>query len=106
MRGDASADGQAYDEPALPAGRSRATFRAHDRLAQHRAVQPDPGQLKVLDALDDEVLDVDLQTLQNELAGSGSSAAQQRLLIKAMSPWMHWTPAGMYATRRFMRLAV
>ena len=106
MRGDASADGQAYDEPALPAGRSRMTFRAHDRLAQHRAIIANPGQLNVLDALDDEVLDVDLQALQTELAVCSSVDAQQRLLVQAMSPAMHWTPAGMYATRRFMRLAV
>ena len=105
MRGDASADGQAYDEPAVPVGRIRATFRAHDRMAQHRAALADPGQLKVLDALDDEVLDADLQTLQAELSACTSSEAEQRLLIKAISPSMHWTPAGLYATRRFMRLA-
>ena len=105
IRGDASADGQAYDEPALPEERSRTTFRVHDRLARHRTAISNPGKLNVFDASDDEVLDVDLQALQIELAGSTSIAAQQRLLTKAMSPWLHWTPAGMYATRRFMQLA-
>ena len=106
IRGDASADGQVYGEPALPAGRSRETFRAHDRMTQHRAAMLDPGQLKVLDALDDEVLDADLQGLRAKLEACSSVDAQQRLLVQAMSPGMHWTPAGMYATRQFMRLAV
>ena len=105
LRGEASADGQAYDEPALSARRTRATFRAHDRLAQHQTALSNPGQLNVLNALNDAILDVDLQPLQTELAASSSVEVQQRLLVKAMAHWMHWTPPGMYATRRFIRLA-
>jgi len=103
MRGDASADGQAYDEPALPPGRRRATFRAAVRVAQPQSNLTNPGRLKILDTFQDELLDSDLQALQAELAAAGSVTAQQRLLISAMSPWMHWTPAGLYATRRFLQ---
>jgi hypothetical protein len=99
LRGDASADGQAYDAPALLAGQRQATYRARARLSQQQA-----GSLNVFDASQDEVLDPDLQTLQAELAATGDRTQKMQLLIQAMSPWNHWTPAGLYATRQFLRM--
>ena len=108
IRGDASADGQAHDEPTLLPGRRCPGFRAHSRLAQHqaqRSAPPNPGDLKVLAASPDEALDPDLQALQAELGASLDAKQHQQLLVRAMSPGMHWTPAGLYATRRFMQSA-
>ncbi|MDB5869579.1 MAG: hypothetical protein JWP96_1911 [Polaromonas sp.] len=104
IRGAASADGQAYDESPLLPGQRRASFRARSRQAQRRAGAPGLGDLKVLDALHDEVLDSDLQALQAELAAAGDVAQKKQLLVQAMSPSLHWTPAGLYATRQFLRL--
>ena len=105
IRGDASADGQAYDEPAAAAGQRRATYRAAARLARQPPGMSSPGPFNVPDAPQDEVLDPDLQTLQAQLAATGGLAQKKQLLIQAMSPSMHWTPAGLYATRQFLRLA-
>jgi hypothetical protein len=105
LRGQASADGQAYDEPAL--ARRRASFRARSRQVQPLGSQSNPGLLKVLEDSPDDagLLDPDLQALQAELAATGSGKAQKRLLVKAMAPWMHWTPAGLHATRRFLQVS-
>ena len=105
IRGDASADGQAYDEPALPAGRRRTTFRAHARLAQHQAGTGSSPGLLSLQTAQDEVLDPDLQALQAQLSTIADPAQKMRLLVRAMSPSLHWTPAGMHATRQFLQLA-
>jgi len=106
IRGDASADGQAYDEPAL--GRRRASFRSLSRQAQPLGSLANPGLLKVLEDSPDDcgMLDPDLQALQAELAVNSSPEAQKRLLVSAMSPWMHWTPAGLHATRRFLQTSI
>ena len=106
IRGDAaSADGQAYDEPALLAGQRRPSFRAGARLAQRQAGLPaDTDGLVLLDASHDEVLDTDLQALHAELAAAGDLTARKQLLVQAMSPCLHWTPAGLHATRQFQRL--
>lgn len=103
IRGDASADGQAHDEPALLPGRRRPSFRAQGRLAQHRAGVANPGCLKVLQTSEEEAPDPDLQALKAELAASADAGQQRQLLVRAMSPELHWTPAGLYATRRFMQ---
>ena len=105
IRGDTSADGQAHDEPALLPGRRRPSFRATSRRAQHQAGRSDAGLLKVLEPLQDEVPDPDLQALKAELAASVDAGQQRQLLVRAMSPELHWTPAGLYATRRFRQLA-
>ena len=96
IRGAASADGQAFDQPDVPAGQRRATFRAASRLADRQAV---------CGAQPSGMLDADLQTLQAQLAAIGDTAQKKQLLIQAMSPARHWTPAGLYATRQFVRLA-
>ena len=103
IRGDASADGQAQDEAALLPGRRRASFRAQSRLAQHQAGPSNPSHLTMLDALHDEAPDPDLQALKAELAASLDAEQHRQLLVRAMSPDLHWTPAGLYATRRFMQ---
>ena len=105
IRGNASADGQAHDEPALLHGRRRASFRAQSRLAQHQAGPSNPRHLKLLDSLQDEAPDPDLQALKAELAASVDARQHRQLLVRAMSPDLHWTPAGLYATRRFMQSA-
>ena len=96
IRGDASADGQAYDEPALAAGQRRASFRATARLARQPSgdSQLQPPQL----------LDPDLQTLQGRVDATCDGTHKKELLVQAMSPGRHWTPAGLYATRLFRQL--
>jgi len=103
IRGDASADGQAHDEVALLPGRRRPSFRSRSRLTQHQAGVSNPGLLKVLETSQEEAPDPDLQALKAELAASVDVGQQRQLLVRAMSPELHWTPAGLYATRRFMQ---
>jgi hypothetical protein len=102
IRGDASADGQSYDEPALQAGQRRTTFRARSRQAQKGL--PGLSALNVLDTPHDEVLDTDLQALQAELMVAEDLTQKKNLLIQSMLPSVHWTPSGLYATRQFLRI--
>ena len=92
IRGAASADGQAFTEAAPPAAR-RPSFRAAQRLAAlvgtQQAAAPDEG-----------LLDTDLHALQAQLAAL-DAAGRSNLLLEAMSPAQHWTPAGLHATRLF-----
>jgi hypothetical protein len=91
IRGEASADGQAVTEAPAPSGtRRRPTFRA--------ALRNSPQQ----PATDEDLLDPDLQALQQRVqAADGESALP--LLVQALSPALHWTPAGLWATRQFMQ---
>lgn len=112
IRGDASADGRAYDEPPALTGQRRATFRATARLAQLQIgipglspCVPDAQQHQQQPEEEEEdALDPDLQTLKAQLAAPGDPAYKRQRLIQAMSPSLHWTPAGLYATRQFLRL--
>ena len=53
-----------------------------------------------------ELLDIDLQALNRQLAGL-DNAAQADLLVRAMAPSQHWTSAGLQATRLFgQRMAI
>ncbi|MBL0421480.1 iron-containing redox enzyme family protein [Ramlibacter sp. AW1] len=92
IRGDAAVDGRAWDEgggdPATPP-RRRPTFRAMARHSPHPPV--DSGA---------DLLDPDLAVLRERLARS-DSAERTRLLVDAMSPATHWSPAGLEATRQF-----
>jgi len=90
IRGPASADGRAYAEPA-PSGapRRRATFRA----LQRSAPAPVPSSA-------DAALDPDLLLLRERLAAL-DEPGRSELLVRAMSPAQHWTPAGLEATRAF-----
>jgi hypothetical protein len=95
IRGPASADGQPYAE-AAPAGgpRRRATFRALQRNALSI----------VADGATGATLDPDIELLREQL-GSLDAAGSRALLVRAMSPAQHWTPAGLEATRLFWRAA-
>jgi hypothetical protein len=89
IRGPASADGRAYTE-APPSGtpKRRATFRALARNA--RPIAPAEGA----------TLDPDLDLLREQLRDA-DAAERNALLVRAMSPAQHWTPAGLEATRLF-----
>ncbi|AVT10686.1 hypothetical protein C8242_15240 [Paracidovorax avenae] len=93
IRGDdASADGQAFFEPAAAnETRRRPTFRA-----LQRARRSDAGAAGAAD-----VLDPDLVAFKERL-GTLDADAQFDALVDAMSPSEHWTPVGLYATRRFV----
>ena len=97
IRGEASSDGQAFTEREAPAARKRRpTFRAQAKLAAARGqAAPVAG-----DAADAELLDPDLQSLCEQLPRK-SDDEQMRLLMHAMSPALHWTPAGLHATKLF-----
>lgn len=90
IRGDAAADGRPFTEepPAQP--RRRATFRALLRNGQAGAPGGDDASL----------LDPDLDLLQARLRDA-DEPGRQALLVDAMSPARHWTPAGLAATRQF-----
>jgi hypothetical protein len=93
IRAGASVDGQAYTEAAPAVPRRRATFRAALRngLAGSGATGPA-----------DDLLDPDRAVLQERLAAADGQAHED-LLVQAMSPAHHWTPAGLEATRLFWR---
>jgi len=105
LRGQASADGQAWDEPALAPGQRRASFRALARRAERLAGAPPapvPDTPERLEAASVPLADGDLRALKAQLAASGDRAQRRRLLAQAMSPALHWTPAGLFATRQFL----
>jgi hypothetical protein len=89
--GAASAAGHAYGDPAT--GGRPPGFRAAARLAAARGEISGANASKV-------VLDGDLQALQHRLNGA-SCAERHALMVDALSPSQHWTPAGLHATRIF-----
>ena len=96
IRGTDSADGLAYDAAAGVEGSVRQPgFRAAQRAARRAAAgcsaEGEPAGAP---------LDPDLDILQERLDGSDDAQGTE-LLIQAMAPAQHWTPAGLYATRRF-----
>ncbi|MDQ6881984.1 MAG: iron-containing redox enzyme family protein [Pseudomonadota bacterium] len=96
MRGAASADGQAFTEREAPAaGARRASFRAQARLAAARGLAAPTAREG-----ENDLLDPDLQALTEQLPRLDDEQ-QMALLVQAMSPAQHWTPAGLYATRLF-----
>lgn len=90
IRGDAAADGMpcATDGPAQP--RRRPTFRAAQRGRPPEIQAEDP-------------LDPDLSLLKDRYEVL-DAAGRRDLLLEAMSPASHWTPAGLHATREFVGL--
>ncbi|MBC7605134.1 MAG: iron-containing redox enzyme family protein [Ramlibacter sp.] len=95
IRGEASADGAAFTDDAAPQGhKRRASFRSMERVRPTSARQ----------LADDDLLDPDLIVLRQRLA---TACAQERaaLLVELMSPALHWTPAGIVATREFWSAA-
>lgn len=89
LRGAASGDGRAYTEAAPSQPKRRATFRA---LARNGLAAEAPMAAGVMDP--------DVELLRQQLRGA-DAAARSALLVKAMSPALHWTPAGLEATRLF-----
>ena len=99
IRGDASVDGAPYDRSSNVKKESRlATFRAATRLASVQGCKAD--HRSTLSSAPDS--DSDAQDLLRQLH-TMSDAGQYKLLVKAMSPDSHWTPAGLLATRLFCR---
>jgi hypothetical protein len=97
LRGEASADGRAYtDAVSETAAARRPSFRVAARLAATR------GESAFEAVSDDALLDVDLEALKTQLS-TLDDAGQARLLVHAMAPSQHWTPAGLEATRLFMQ---
>ena len=97
IRGDAAGDGQPFTEHAAPASRARRpTFRAQARLAAAHGLAAPASPV----AGDTELLDPDLQALCEQLPRLDDEGRMQ-LLIEAMSPAQHWTPAGLHATKLF-----
>ncbi len=97
IRGEASADGRAYTEAVSEtASARRPSFRVAARLAATRGES-------AFDTVDtDALLDVDLEALKQQLS-TLDEGGQARLLVQAMAPSQHWTPAGLQATRLFMQ---
>lgn len=91
IRGEAAGDGRHHEDG--PDARRRPTFRAAQRHAA--AVETPEGA---------DLLDPDVSALQGQLKGL-QGAGRTELLVRAMSPALHWTPAGLAATRMFWREA-
>ncbi|MEJ7929317.1 iron-containing redox enzyme family protein [Ramlibacter sp. AN1015] len=90
IRADGASDGRAWNEAADEgATRRRATFRA---LARNTHCPPVDGGA--------DLLDPDLAALRERLAAS-DAADRTAVLVEAMSPATHWSPAGLEATRQF-----
>jgi hypothetical protein len=95
IRGPASADGQTYTDSGTAAdGVHTRSFRVAERLGRGAASGRAPLATEASD-----LLDSDLDWLRQSLASPDNS--QDALLVEAMSPALHWTPAGLYATRQF-----
>ena len=94
IRGDSSSDGRPYSEDNHQAHmQASLSFRASSRLDAARGATP-------FQSAGQQLLDPDLQILIEQLLELDSDG-QEAVLIKAMSPAHHWTPAGLYATRLF-----
>jgi hypothetical protein len=93
LRGEGSADGRAFAEAAPLQPRRRATFRA---MARNGLVAEAAGDAHALDA--------DVMLLREKLRDA-DAAQRSELLVRAMSPAVHWTPAGLEATRIFWAAA-
>ena len=90
----ASVDGLAYTDESKSPEPHRTSFRVAARLAAARApsTENSPAQ--------PDLLDSDLQALASKLPLL-SGGEQTALLIEAMAPYQHWTPAGLLATQLF-----
>jgi hypothetical protein len=94
IRGPASADGRPFAEAPPQPPRRRATFRALARNAP-LAREASAGA---------DALDPDVALLRAQLRGADADA-RSALLQRLMSPALHWTPAGLEATRLFWAAA-
>jgi hypothetical protein len=98
IRGADSADGKPYAQQPGAAVR-QPSFRAAIHAAQ-RGAQAPAGVVHVPGAIDPE-----LQALQQLVRDADKTAPHttMALLASAMSPALHWTPAGLWATRVFVQ---
>ncbi len=98
IRGGASSDGMAYtDIPAKDGQPRRMSFRVAARLEATRNLSICAHAPPAVENL----LDSDLQALTQQLPLLDGDA-QAALLIHAMTPDLHWAPAGLHATRLFI----
>lgn len=94
IRGADSADGQAYFEPAAAnQGGRRPSFRALQRM--RGSAGRSAGGMSA-----DDVSDPDRTALDERLVHL-TGDARRAALVAAMGPALHWTPAGLHATRLF-----
>lgn len=95
IRGAESADGASYQSSTSPQGmpQRQRSFRVEQRLKAARQGQPQPS------AAD---LDTDLALFEQRYPLL-DAAAKRELLVHTMSPALHWTPAGLKATRLFIQ---
>jgi hypothetical protein len=104
IRGEASSDGAAYTvapaagAPGGTTSKRPMSFKAQKAMAERRAAPRAPAANS--DGEASALLDPDL-TLLNEVLPQLDAREQTGLLVKAMSPAEHWTPAGLHATRLF-----
>ena len=100
IRGCASVDGRPFTAPVT----THLTARRPGFRAASRLVTP-PEEAPSNDTQDGELFDHDLQSLKLQLA-TLDEKGQRLLLVKTMSPTLHWTPAGLYATRLFCECVI
>ncbi|MBH1964902.1 MAG: iron-containing redox enzyme family protein [Comamonadaceae bacterium] len=94
IRGSASADGLPYQAESISVSSTRQlSFRVAERLKALQGSRP---------VADTASLDVDLETFKKRFPHLDPSA-QFELLVQAMAPAMHWTPAGLLATQLFVK---
>lgn len=103
IRGDASVDGASFDattsvpgaDAAAQVPRRPVSFRVAERL---RLAQGGAASA----SKDHPWLDTDLTLLRDQLPDL-TPVGQRELLLRAMSPALHWTPAGLVATKEFIQ---
>ncbi len=100
IRGDASVDARAYTQAAT---HELTSIRPSYKVAARQARGDDEPSSNDHRANTAEPLDEDLLQLTKELQNL-NGVEQEALLIKAMSPALHWTPAGLHATQLFCQM--
>lgn len=111
IRGDASTDGASFEATAAASGtgtvaqvpRRPVSFRVAERLRLARSGGSHASQQSAA-SNEHQWLDTDLSLLREQLPTLGP-AEQRDLLVRAMSPALHWTPAGLVATKAFVERA-
>jgi hypothetical protein len=107
IRGDASKDGASFEATAAAHGadvagqvpRRPVSFRVAERLRLAKGANSANAASPASNV--HQWLDTDLALLREQLPGLGP-AEQRDLLVRAMSPALHWTPAGLAATKAFI----
>lgn len=100
IRGPLSADGQPYDAEVMPGKPVRQmNFRVAQRLKLRGGIAGNGDGDSAVQHL--ATWDADLEIFEQRLP---TLAGQERraLIVQAMAPALHWTPAGLLATRLFL----